>query len=202
MQYLNDVAGLIGLKDEAYKKVANDQGALRRLILSFLAMSYISTTLVVLVVAFFGLFIAVAAKFSLALFFVYALLAILFLPLVGLAMDIFFGWLNHIVAVLLGGKARFWDFYKVYHYPKPFVIILALIPFVNMVVQLYAIWDFVILYKSLINVHKLSSSTAGWFIAVKAVLTAIVMICMIVLMFTILAAFAAIMPVATATAAA
>lgn len=169
MQYFQEVWDLVCLKDEAYRKIGNDKSALRRLVTYFIIVSYITITLVMLILGFFVGIIAVSAgKLSLLTILLVVLLAILFLPWLGIIFDIFFGWLNHIFAVLIGGKARFWDFYKVYHYPKPLMMIIGIVPLLNMLLYAYFVWDFIFLYKSLINIHKLTPKQAGWFVGIKA----------------------------------
>ena len=174
MKYLDDIWALIQLKDIAYKKLANDSDALRRLIKYFIVVSYILVTILGLVVSVIVSIFFLATGKSILVVLLTALLVILILPWFGLLINIFFAWLNHIVAVLLGGKARsFWDFYKVYQYPRPAVMVVSIIPIVNMIAQVYAIWDFAVLYKCLLNIHKLEKKTAIWFIAIKAGLSLI-----------------------------
>jgi hypothetical protein len=191
MGYFNDVFEIIGLKDNAYKNVANDAGAAKRLVLYMLVSSYVMFTLVMMVLLFFIGIILVATGTSLGSVLGYSLLIILFLPPVSVCINIFFAWLNHLVALLCGGKAKsFWDFFKVYQYPKPLVILLAFIPLVNMVVSLYGIWDFLILYKSLINVHKLEQRTAMWFVIIKAIITTFIAVAWLIFILWLMAAAA------------
>jgi len=182
MEYLNDIWALITLKDDAYKKVANDREALARYIKYYLLVSYIVLGIIMLAIGVFAGGIALAMGKNILIGILIGVLVYLILPLFGLVMDIFGGWLNHFVAKLLGGKARsFWDFYKVYHYPRAAIKVIAIIPIANIASQFYyVVWDFVVLYKSLVNIHKLSTKRAGWFVGIKAGLFVMMMVGMII----------------------
>ncbi|MFH1439374.1 MAG: hypothetical protein ABIG89_02335 [Candidatus Woesearchaeota archaeon] len=171
MQYLNDVWELIQLKDAAFKKTANDKYALKKYIKYYVLVMYV---LMFLLMSIIGIFVAI---FSLAagvgnsvlLILLFMFLGLLILPWILLLLDMFSGLVNHFIAVLLGGKANsFWDFYKAYHYPRPLRNAIALVPILNLIAQIYTIWDFAMLYKSLVIVHKLPKRTAGWFVGIKA----------------------------------
>ena len=168
--YLDDIWAIISLKDDTYKKIGNDKDALRRYFVYYLVIGYIITLIVGLTL---GVFFVIAAgsmgfmSVSLAILLTFA--GIIVLPWIGLLFDIVGGLLNHILALIFGGKAKnFWDFYKVYHYARPAIRVIAMIPFVNLAAQFYyMIWDFSVLYKSLRTIHMMDKNKAGWVIGIK-----------------------------------
>lgn len=169
-QYLKDMWSIITLDENAYKKIGNDKDALKRYIGYFIAVNYIAVLILALVATGFIILLGIVKEeMPWEIIALIGVGVILFLPWINLLFDIFGAFLNHVLALIFKGKAKsFWDFYKVYRYPRPVMRAISIIPFVSIAAQFYyIIWDFCVLYKTLRIIHMMEKGNAAWVLGIK-----------------------------------
>lgn len=181
MGYINTVLDQFCLKQEAYKRIGNDQHSFFKFIIAFFFSTYVTQIILssilasVLVIINPSLFLALT-KHILIGFIIFITLPFLLLIILFLE-DL----IPYLIGVAVGGKAKtYFDFFTTleYHYP---LILPILIIFKTVLSPIYIILYFFNLNQTYRTIHKLNRSQAGLAIILNLFVILIITFVLIIL---------------------
>jgi len=181
MGYIKDVIEMFKMNDGAYVKVGNDKKAFWRYFWIDIGTSYAMLTFFLIILSFF-LMIFVYAMLqqqhgSFGMYLLIAFLVFLILPFV-IFFNRFIGTLlAYFIGYVFGGKARYTDFFKVWHYPHAvFGKLMAMFGFSFV----YGVLSYFFLYKTYTNIMGLKKTDAIWACVILGIIGALFGILLII----------------------